>query len=170
MERRADETVEQLIALRGVLGLLTDPAERRPLAKVIRQLRGRLGAGVPKHRAAACLGVSPQALEHWVRAGALPVARKPGSSREMIDSEALLIVAEEVQRLRGSGQQRALAKALKTLTREGRIPRKLRPNQSAQELRYEFLQTTPAQRLRAGIELSQTAGLLAVRARKKAAS
>ena len=168
MERESREVIDQIVTLRRVRGLLTDAVERRGLATVIRQLRRHLGAAVPKHKAAAALGVSPQALEHWVRAGALPVTRRPGSSREMLDGHALLRVAQEVERLRRSGQQRALAKALRMLTARGQIPRALRPNQSAEELRYEFLHSSPAQRLRAGIELSQTAGLLAARARERA--
>ncbi len=88
------------------------------------------------------LGVSVQALERWVRSGALPVVRKPGSSRELIDAEALLVVAEEVGRLREEGVERGvLADALRTLRAEGRLPRKLRPNQSAAELRHEYLHT-----------------------------
>lgn len=167
MEREHGQVIDRIVTLRRVLGLLTDPVERRGLAKVIRQLRRQFGDAVPKHRAAASLGVSPQALEHWVRAGALPVTRRPGSSREMLDGHALLRVAEEVERLRRSGHQRALGKALRTLADRGQIPRKLRPNQPADELRYEFLRTSPAQRLRAGIELSRTAGLLAARARER---
>lgn len=163
----SDEMVKQIVSLRRVLAAIDDPVERRRLARVIRRLRRRLGVAVPKRRAAACLGVSPQALEHWVSAGAIPVARKPGSSREMIDSEALLTIAEEVERLRDTGQRRALAKAVKTLTDEGRMPRKLRPNQPARELRYEYLHTTPAQRLRTAIELSHTGSALTAKARAR---
>ena len=165
-----EETVGQVVALRRVLASLDDPIERRRLARVIRQLRRRLGVAVPKHRAATCLGVSAQALEHWVRAGAVPVTRKPGSSREMIESEAFLAIAEEVERLREAGRKRALAPALKNLTDEGRMPRKLRPNQSARELRFEYLHTTPAGRLRTAIELSHTASALAANARARRAA
>ncbi len=161
------ETVEQIVALRRVLSAVDDPVERRRLARVIRQLRPQLGVAVPKHRAAASLGVSPQALEHWVREGAIPVTRKPGSSRELIDSEALLAIADEAERLRENGQARTLAKAVQNLAKAGRMPRKLRPNQSARELRHEYLQTTPAERLRAGIELSQTGSALAADARAR---
>jgi hypothetical protein len=159
-----DELVEQIVALRRVLDTIDDADERRRLARVIRQLRRRLGVTVPKHRAAACLGVSAQALEHWVGAGVIPVTRKPGSSRELIDSEALLAITEEVERLRDLGQSRTLGKAIRVLTDERRMPRKLRPNQTARELRHEYLHTTPAQRLRTGIELSHTGSALAARA------
>lgn len=167
METPADERVAQLTALRRVLCSLDDEVERRRLAKVIRQLRTQLGVAVPKHRAAASLGVSAQALERWVRAGVIPVARKPGSSREMIDGEALLVIAGEVERLREAGESRVLSKALRTLSDHGRMPRKLRPNQSARELRHEYLQMTPAERLQTGIELSHTSGALAAGAQAR---
>jgi hypothetical protein len=155
------DEVEQIVALRRVLARLDDPVERRRLATVIRQLRRRLEVGVPKHRAAASLGVSAQALERWVKAGPIPVTRKPGSSRELIDSEALLAIAEEIEHLREGGQRRALGKAVKKLVDEGRMPRKLRPNQPARELRYEYLHTTPAQRLHTAAELSYVTSVLA---------
>ena len=133
---------------------------------MIRELRAGVGVGVPKRRAATLLGVSVQVLERWVRSGAFPVVRKPGSSRELVDAEALLVVAEEVGRLRELGVERgALAQALRTLRAEGRLPRKLRPNQSAAELRHEYLHTTPAERLRAAAELSELAAALAGRAK-----
>ncbi len=134
---------------------------------MIRDLRGGVGAGVPKRRAAALLGVSVQALERWVGDGALPVVRKPGSSRDLIDAETLLVLAEEVGRLRDRGVERGvLAEALRTLRAEDRLPRKLRPNESAAELRYEYLHTTPAERLHAAAELAELAGALAGRAKE----
>ena len=157
------DEIEQIVALRRVLATLDDAVERRRLATVIRQLRRQLEVGVPKHRAAACLGVSAQALEHWVKAGAIPVTRKPGSSRELIDSEALLAIAQEVERLREGGRSRTLGKAVKALVDEGRMPRKLRPNQSARELRSEYLHTSPEERLRAAAELSYATSVLARR-------
>jgi DNA-binding transcriptional MerR regulator len=157
-----EQTLCQIVDLRRVLPAVRDPAERRRLARVIRQLRAGVGVGVPKLRAAALLGVSVQALERWVRHGDLPTARKPGSSRELIDAEALLLVADEVTRLREQGQNRGLvARALEQLVDEGRMPRKLRPNQSAAELHYEYLHTTAAERLRSAAELSTLAGTLA---------
>jgi len=160
-----ENAVGWVVALRRVLGAVNDPSERRRLAKVIRQLRAELGAGIPKHRAAACLGVSAQGLDRWVRAGAIPVVRKLGSSRELIDREALLAIVEEVDRLREAGRRRPLASALRTVANDGRVSRRLRPNQSARELRREYLDTTSAQRLRTAIELSHTASALAASAR-----
>ena len=157
-----------VVELRRVRRTITDPDARRRLGRVIRGLRAIIGAGVPKRRAAGLLGVSVQALERWVRNGAIPVVRKPGSSRELIDAEALFAVAEEVARLRERGVERgALAAALGTLQSEGRLPRKLRPNQSATELRHEYLHTTPAERLRNAVILSETAHALAGRAKAR---
>lgn len=163
--RAPDQALAHAVELRRVRQTVVDPDGRRRLGSVIRELRASVGVGVPKRRAATLLGVSVQALERWVRSGALPVMRKPGSSRELIDAEALLVVAEEVGRLRELGVERgALAEALRTLRAEGHLPRKLRPNQSAAELRHEYLHTTPAERLRAAAELSELASALAGRA------
>lgn len=161
------ELVEQIVALRRVLRHVDEAPERRRLTRVIRQLRRRLGNAVPKHRAAACLGVSAQALERWVRGGEIPAVRRPGSSRELIDSEALLAIVQEVSRLRDAGRARPLSAAIHRLNAERRMPRRLRPNQPARELRREYLQTTPADRLRSGIELSQVGLALAATARAR---
>jgi excisionase family DNA binding protein len=164
--RPPDQTLAHAVELRRVRQTVVDPDGRRRLGRVIRDLRASIGVGVPKGRAAALLGVSLQALERWVRNGAIPAVRKPGSSRELIDAEALLLVAEEIGRLREQGLERgALAQALRRLNAEARLPRKLRPNQSAAELRQEYLSTTPAERLRAAAELSELAGALAGRAK-----
>ena len=167
MASTAAECVGQIVALRQVRGAVESPLERQRLTGVIRQLRRQLGAAVPKRQAAAALGVTVQALDRWVRAGAIPVARQPGSSRELIDSEALLSLAAEVERLRIEGESRVLAKAIAALDSDGRLPRRLRPNQSANELRHEFLRSSPAGRLRQGVELSQLGASLAANARTR---
>jgi hypothetical protein len=134
-----------------------DPRERQRLERVIRELRREIGVGVPKRRAARLLGVSVQALEPWIERGFLAAVRKPGSSRELIDAEALIVLAEEVSKRREAGEDRGVvASSLRDLKRTGRLPRKLRPNQTARELRRTFLQTTPQQRLRDIAGLSQT--------------
>jgi hypothetical protein len=167
MEKPAagSEIVRQIVALRQVCRAVRSPAERRRLARVIRQLRRQLGVGVPKRRAAAVLGVTVQALDRWIAAGKIPVVRRPGSSRQLIETEALLLLASEVEQLQG--QPRALAKAISSLAARGQLPRRLRPNQSAQELRYEFLHSTPAGRMRQGIELSHVGAALAADARAR---
>lgn len=134
---------------------------------MIRELRGQLGSLVPKRQAASVLGVTVQALDRWVAAGKIPVARTPGSTRELVETEALLALAAEVQPLREQGESRALAKAISSLDERGRLPRRLRPNQSARELRHEFLQTTPAVRLQQAVELSHFGAALATNARAR---
>jgi excisionase family DNA binding protein len=158
------QTLAQIVELRRVRRSLSDDDARRRLGAVISQLRAQVGVGVPKRRAAALLGVSVQALERWVASGALPVVRVPGSSRQLIDAEALLVLAGEVMVLRERDERRGVvATALRRLQAEGRLPRKLRPNQSARELRHEYLHTSPAERLRQGVELSELATSLAAR-------
>jgi hypothetical protein len=163
----AAAVVAQIVALRRVRDAVESHEERGRLACVIRQLRRQLGVGVPKRQAAAVLGVTVQALDRWVASGKLPSVRRPGSSRELIETQALLAVAEEVERLRDQGQSRVLSKAIASLTERGRLPRRLRPNQSAHELRYEFLHSTPAGRLRQAVELSHVGAALAANARAR---
>jgi hypothetical protein len=158
------ETVGQIVSLRRVWDAVESPADRRRLARVLRQLRRQLGVAAPKRQAAACLGVTVQALDRWVAAGRIPVVRRPGSSRELIAADALLVLAEEVERRREQGEPRPLAGAIAALTERESLPRRLRPNQPAHELRYEFLHSTPAGRMRQAIELSELGADLAARA------
>jgi hypothetical protein len=97
------------------------------------------------------LGVSVTALDKWVGRGLLPVVRRPGSSRQMIETDVLLDLAEEVEGLREAGDGRGLlAAAFARLEREGRLRVDMRPNQSARELREQYRQLSPADRLRDG--------------------
>jgi len=155
------DVVDQIVALRRVATAVGSPAERHRLARVIRGLRRNLGVGVPKRRAAGVLGVSVQALDRWIAKGAIPTVRRPGSSRELIDTEALLVLAEETARLRDRGERHPLAKALGEITARGALPTRLRPNDTSRQLRYEYLHSSPAARLRQGIELSHLAAALA---------
>lgn len=164
---RPEETAEQIVSLRRLLPTQKEPAGRQALARIIRQLRTALGPTFPKHAAAALLRISPQGLERLIREGALPTVRRPGSSRELLLSEAVLLVAAEASRLREAGKSHPVARAVRALNADGRMPRVLRPNASAAELRYDFEHTTPADRLRAGEALSHTAIRLAGRARRK---
>jgi hypothetical protein len=165
---RPSEVVGQIVALRRVRKAVSSPVERQRLSRVNRQLRRQLGVGVPKRQAAIALGVSVQALDRWVGAGKVPTVRRPGSSRELIDTEALLSLVAEVERLNEQGRdRRTLAQAVATLSGAGRLRRRLRPNQSARDLRHEYLHSTPAGRLRAGIELSHTSAALAANYRRR---
>src|SRR3954469_5482475 len=139
-----ERTISRLVDLERVVGAVPDGAERSRLERVIRGLRRDLGVGVPKRLAARLLGVSVQALEAWVRRGLIPGVRRPGATREACDSEILVVVAAEVARRREAGAERGVvAAALRDLERAGRLPRKLRPNQPARELRRSYLETSP---------------------------
>jgi len=163
----AADLVGQIVSLRRVRAAVDSPLERQRLAQVIRQLRRQLGTAVPKSQAAAALGVTVQALDRWVADGSIPSVGRPGSSRASIDSEALLALAAEVAVLRERGDRRPLAKAISALNEEGRLRRRLRPNQAARQLRHEFLHSTAAERLRQGIELSQLGASLGANARQR---
>jgi hypothetical protein len=158
-----DRTIGHVVALRRAGAAVADPRERRRLKQVERELQRAIGVGVPKRRAAAVLGVSVTALDKWIAQGRLPVVRRPGSSREQIDADALLDLAEEVTRAREEGQTRSLlASAFERLAKQGRPRPKLRPNQSARELREHYLRTTPDDRVREVAELSRVLTGLAV--------
>ncbi len=163
----APEIVSQIVALRRVRAAVEAPRERRRLALVIRQLRRQLGTGVPKRQAATVLGVTVQAVDRWVASGKIPAVRRAGSSRALIDAEALIALASEAERLREQGERRVLAAAIASLEERERLPRRLRPNPSAQELRHEFLHSTPAGRLQQAVELSQVGAALAATARAR---
>jgi hypothetical protein len=161
---RVERTIEHVISLRRAGAAVGDEGERRRLKRVERELQRAIGVGVPKTRAAAVLGVSVTALDNWIARGRLPVVRRPGSSREQIDPDALLDLAEEVTRLREDGQTRALlATAFERLAQDGRPRPKLRPNQPPRELREHYRRTTPTDRLREVAELSRVLTALAAR-------
>ncbi|MCP9485380.1 MAG: hypothetical protein MSC30_05945 [Gaiellaceae bacterium MAG52_C11] len=165
---RIEQTIERAVALRRVGEVVTEPRERKRLARVERELRRETGVSVPKTRAAAVLGVSVNALERWIAAERLPTVRRPGSTRAEIDADALLDLALEVERLREEGVERGvLSAAFERLAKEGKPQRRLRPNMPARELRAEYLSTTPLVRLQTGAELSRVGWMLAEIGRKR---
>ena len=157
-----ERTIDHVVSLRRAGTAVDDPRERRRLKQVERELQRAIGVGVPKRRAAAVLGVSVTALDKWIARSRLPVVRRPGSSREQIDADALVDLAEEVARAREEGQMRSLlATAFERLASRGRPRPKLRPNQSARELRDHYQRTTPEDRVREVAELSRVMTALA---------
>lgn len=159
--------IEQIAELRCVLRGIDSPPERRRLGAVVRQLRFGLDVGIPKRRAAALLGISPQALERWISDGRIPVMRRPGSSRELVERDALIRLVGEVRALREEGVQRPVGRAVRQLEQRGELKPSVRLNQSARELRHEFVHSTPRQRLRNAVALSSTAHAMAERARTR---
>ena len=162
------DPVEQIVELR-LLAEALDPQQRRRLARLARAARAGLGVGVPKHRAARILGITPQALERWVRTGAIPTVRRPGSSRELIDADGLLELATEVARGRERQETRPVARAVHRLRERGRLRRRLRPNMSSAELRRDQELMTAAQRLDSGLALAEFSTQLAAAGRRSRA-
>lgn len=160
-------TIEQIVDLHRIRPSVTAPEDRQRLSRVIRALRAQLAGGVPKHRAATLLGISPQALERWIRANEIPTTRTPGSSRELIDRDALIELVAEVRLMQEAGERRPVGKAIAALRERGRLRRRPLPNQPARELRYEYTHSTPAQRVRAAVTLTQTAHTMAAHARRR---
>ena len=166
MSRAADSerVVRHVVALRRVGEAVSDPREQKRLLHVERELRRGVGVGIPKLRAAAVLGISLTALDRWIALGKLPVVRRPGSSRHEVDAAALFTLATEVSRIREEGSGRnPVGTALRRLEAECRPLRKLRPNQSACELRGDAERTTPLDRLRQANDLSHALSMLALR-------
>jgi hypothetical protein len=159
-----ERLVRHIVALRCAEPAIADERERSRLKRIERELRREIGVGVPKTPAAAVLGVSVTALDKWIGRGRLPVVRRPGSSRREVDAVALLELAQEVTVLREAGQARGvLATAFERLAAKGRPRSKLRPNQSARELREHYLRTTPGDRMREAASLSRLQTDLAAR-------
>jgi hypothetical protein len=158
---RARRLVEVALAIRQARYSVADERARRQLRLAELRLREELDGAVPKSVGARLLGVSLTGLERWVDAGRLPVIRRPGG-REELAAEALLDLAEEVERIREEGTSRGvLAEALRRLERRGLPRRRLRPNESGDELRRAYERTAPAERLRETAELSLAATTLA---------
>jgi hypothetical protein len=162
-----EQAVARAVALRRVAAAVSDPVEARRLARVQRELRREIGFSVPKTRAAALLGVSVAALDRWIAAGRLPTVRRPGAAREEIDADAVVELAFQVELLREQGVQRGvLAAAFERLAAEGKPKRRPRPNMTARELRADYLNSTPLQRLEVGVELNRTGTILAALGRR----
>jgi hypothetical protein len=161
-----ERALRRAVALRRITP--SDPAETRRLDRVLRDLLREIGFSVPKTCAASVLGVSVNALQRWVDADRLPTVRRPGSARAELDADAVLDLAVEVDRLREEGVRRGvLAAAFERLAAEGKPRRRPRPNMPARELRYDYLHTTPFERLQTGVDLTYAATLLAGRARDR---
>ncbi len=157
---RARRLLDAALAIRRAQRGVADERARRQLRRAELHLREELGDAVPKSVSARLLGVSLTGLERWIDAGKLPVLRRPGG-REEVAADALLDVAEEVDRLRKEGASRGLlAEAFRRLEPRGLPRRRLRPNEDADELRRAYKRTTPTQRLGETAELSFAATTL----------
>lgn len=155
------ETAKLLTAvvdLRLAIRETREPEVRGTLRKVERSLTSLLGSSVPKKQAAGLLGVSVVALDLWIDRGRLPVVATPGTTRLGVETRSLLDLAEQVELLRRQGVKREqLAQAFAVLgwpddpagryVLRAEIAALPRPNVAARQLRRDFEQTTPEERL-----------------------
>lgn len=156
-----EQKIRHVVALRRVAEALPEGPERKRVRRVERELRREIGVGVPKRAAARTLGISVTALDRWVARGKLVQVHRPGSSRGEIDAWSLAVVATEVDRLREQGGERGVvAAAIRALEAEGRLPRRMRPNEHPLVLRRDFLRSTPEERLRELAGLMYAGGVL----------
>jgi hypothetical protein len=166
----ASRLTETALAVRQARASASDERSRRRLQLAEVRLRNELGGSVPKSVAARVLGISGPALERWVDARRLPAVQRPGG-REEIDAEVLLDLAVEVEALRESGwRRRVVAEALGRLERRGLPRRRLRPNESAAELRAGYSAATPVERLHETAELSRVGTILAAAGARRRSS
>jgi hypothetical protein len=160
--QRAEHALEIAAAIRAAMPAVHDPHAARQLRRAERLVLRDAKPSVPKHRAAAVLGISVTALQRWIDAGRLPAVRRRGG-REEVDCGPLLDVVEEVRRIRAEdgSPRRALAHAFRRLAARGLPRRRGRPNRPAAELRQDYIASTPVTRLRDAAELSLAATTLA---------
>lgn len=151
-------SLEPIVRLRLALQRTRDPALRDELRQIEVALRRQLGPSVPKRAAARLLGVSVTALDHWIDRGYLPaVTPRNGSRRLGVETTPLIELATRVRALRRSGRTRGLlSQALKDLGWSERGHRLVfrfdvaslpRPNVTFDELRRQFDETTPEERV-----------------------
>jgi helix-turn-helix protein len=159
---RVERALEAAAEMRLAAATVEDERTAHRLRRAERLVLWDVGPSVPKSRAARLLGVSTTALQRWIRSGRLPAVRRP-RGREEVDAGALLDILAEVRRVRdeGGAAPRAVSRAFRHLAERG-LPRpKLRPNQTARELRDAYQRSSPVERLGETAELSHAATALA---------
>jgi DNA-binding transcriptional MerR regulator len=172
VSRGIELPLRTIVELRWTIREVRDRAVRARLRTLEVALRRALGPAIPKRRAAAALGVSVPALDHWIERGRLPVVARAGSSRLSVETGPLLDLLEQVVSLREQGVRRGLlAAAFSRLgvgdDPEGRqvlakeVAELPRANVSVLELRDHRDRTTPEERVREVAAISQLATSLA---------
>ena len=168
--------LEPIVRLRQAIQETRDPQLREALRGIEVSLRRQLGPSVPKRAAARLLGVSVTALDRWVDRGVLPVVASAGGSKRLgVETSPLLELATSVHRLRRDGRSRGvLAEAVRKLGWRDRghrlvlsldVARLPRPNVPLDELRQQFEETTPEQRVLQLAALNRSMNALAQGAR-----
>ena len=164
IERALSDAVE----LRVLAEASPEASLRSRLAQIAERRSEDIGPSMPKLRAAQALGVSLTALETWIERGAIPVLRRSSSSRQEVETRAIIDLAVEIRALREAGRKRGLlATALARLgAGDAKAPvpamgtRGFFPDQ-AEERRRELTLLTPGERVAQGIRLSRSATRIA---------
>jgi DNA-binding transcriptional MerR regulator len=158
MGRAADveRALADVVELRTLAQASSDPSLRARLDQIADRRSEEIGPSVPKTRAAQALGVSLNALDKWIRRGAIPVERRASSSRQEVQTRAVVDLAVEIRGLRETGRTSALlATALAPMGARGFFP------DQARERRRELRLLTPAERVAQAIKLSRSATRIA---------
>jgi hypothetical protein len=160
-----DRGLADAVELRLLASRIADPEARARVARLARSRVTDIGPSVPKTRAAKALGVSVTALDRWVERGALRL-RPSRSSRQEIDTLAVIDLAVDMETLRESGQERGLLAAA-LARRQAALAggtamgsRGFFPDQ-LEERRQELRTLTPGERVAQAIKLSRTATKIA---------
>lgn len=166
-----ERALSDVVELHALAETSPDASLRARLGQIARRRSEDIGPSIPKTRAARALGVSLTALDTWVARGAIPVRRRPSSSRQEVETQAVIDLAVEIRALRAAGRRRALlATALARIDAgEPKVPaaavgtRGFFPDQ-AEERRGEFVLLTPGERVAQAIGLSRSATRIAAAA------
>src|SRR4051794_33057107 len=95
-----ERALHDVLDLREAAARTSDGEVRLRLAAVVRRRLDDVGPTVPKTAAAALLGVSVPALDRWIRRGQIPVGRRAPSTREEVETRALVELTLEARALR----------------------------------------------------------------------
>ncbi len=168
MVRELTADLRCIVDLRRAMRSLA-PIERERVGRVAAVLRARVGSAVSKAVAAELLGVSVQALDRRIKAGDVAPAARPTSTRQAVDAESLLRIAEVAADLREldlAGSRRVVSGAARRLERQGRLSRVRTVNSSAGELRASYEGTTGVERVAEVAALSEALGIIAAAGRE----
>jgi DNA-binding transcriptional MerR regulator len=159
MGRAADveRALADVVELRTLAQASSDPSLRARLDQIADR---RSEESVPKTRAAQALGVSLNALDKWIRRGAIPVERRASSSRQEVQTRAVVDLAVEIRGLRETGRTSALLATALARMAAPMGARGFFPDQ-ARERRRELRLLTPAERVAQAIKLSRSATRIA---------
>jgi DNA-binding transcriptional MerR regulator len=162
MGRAADveRALADVVELRTLAQASSDPSLRARLDQIADRRSEEIGPSVPKTRAAQALGVSLNALDKWIRRGAIPVERRASSSRQDVQTRAVVDLAVEIRGLRETGRTSALLATALARMAAPMGARGFFPDQ-ARERRRELRLLTPAERVAQAIKLSRSATRIA---------